>query len=320
MAQAFLINPKKWSRDWTHKHKKVGRVKGHLRHVNPKRARRKLSSVVRAGLRAKRATRRTARRFSPAQLAAQRAFAAMARARSGKARTVRRAASVSTNPRRTGGSMARRKRRRSAAGRPRVRRRKRRAVSLNPRRRVVRRRRSRVRANPARRRSARRHRRNPGFSGGGILRQIMRGATDGLAVTAGSGLTNYVSAKIPFGQTSTIGQAATQLIVGTGLGMVVKKVTRSERAAAFFIAGAYANVIRKLAASTPLAPFLSGVGVYPRPAAVGVYPRPKLAGWAAAPSGFPMQANASGRFGRDSSMDLGAGIDLAVMGAATNPM
>lgn len=148
----------------------------------------------------------------------------------------------------------------------------------------------------------------------------MRGATDGLAVTAGSGLTNYVSAKIPFGQTSMIGQAATQLIVGTGLGMVVKKVTRSERAAAFFIAGAYANVIRKLAASTPLAPFLSGVGVYPRAGGVGVYPRPKLAGWAAAPSGFPMQANASGRFGRDNSNDMGTDVNMAVLGAAYSPM
>lgn len=322
MAMPYFVNPKKskWSRDWTGAHTHVGMVKGHKRHVNPKKkARRKLSSVARAARTTKRATRRRVRRFSAAQLAAQRAFAAMARARSGKARTVRRAASVSTNPRRTGGTMAKRKRRRSAVGR--VRRRKRRAVSVNPRR-TRRRRRTAVvrhRRNPAVRRTRRRRsfRRNPGFSGGGILRQIMRGAGDGLAVTAGQGLTNYVSAKIPFGQSTTIGQSATQLVVGTALGMAVKKITRSERAAAFFVAGAYSNVIRKLAASTPLAPFLSGVGVYPRPATVGVYPRPKLAGYAGR-DGFGSQSYGGAR-GRDTSNDLGVGTDLAVMGAAGSP-
>lgn len=216
------------------------------------------------------------------------------------------------------------------------RRRKRHVARANPvrrrRRRHVRRRRAVYAANPRRIRRRRRYsvnrhrrrrhyRRNPGLSlgGGGILRSILKGAGDGLAVAAGGGLTSYVAGKIPFGQTTTIGRSATQIVVGTVLGQVVKKLTRSERAAAFFTAGAYANVIRTLAANTPAAPFLSGVGVYPR-AAIGVYPRPRLAGWAAAPSGFPLiQAGRNGR-GRDSSRDLGADVDMVVMSGSSGPM
>jgi len=225
--------------------------------------------------------------------------------------------------------MARRKKRRAAAA-PR-RRRRQSSVRANP---VRRRRRGiakftsaarrRVGLNPRRRHVShrRRHHRNPGsgFGGGSILRSIIRGAGDGLAVAAGGGLTNYVASKIPFGQTTTIGQAATQLVVGTGLGLVVKKITKSDRAAAMFVAGAYANVIRKLAAATPLAPFLSGVGVYPRAAAVGVYPRPRLAGWAASPSGFPLIAAGARGGGRDSSHDLGTDVDMIVMSGASGPV
>lgn len=143
---------------------------------------------------------------------------------------------------------------------------------------------------------------------------------NGLAVAAGGGITNYVAAKIPFGQSTTVGKAATQIVVGTGLGLVVRKVTKSERLAAMFVAGAYANVIRTLAASTPLAPFLSGVGVYPRAAAVGVYPRPRLAGWAASPSGFPLIAAGARGGGRDSSHDLGTDVDMIAMTGATSPV
>lgn len=106
----------------------------------------------------------------------------------------------------------------------------------------------------------------------------MQGAQDGLAVTLGSGVTNFVASKIPFGQSTTVGQGATQLLVGTLLGPVVKKLTRSDRAASMFVAGAYSNVIRTALAKTPLQPFL---GVYVQPQ-LGTYvqmPR-RLQGWA----------------------------------------
>lgn len=216
--------------------------------------------------------------------------------------------------------MARRKRRRSAAGTHR-RRRRRRSVALNPRRR---RRRRIIRANPVRRhRSRRRHvarrryRRNPGFGTGGILKSIIRGAGDGLAVTLGSGLTRFVASKIPVGQSTTVGQSAVQVAVATLAAPLVKKAA-GERAAAFFLAGAYADVIRKLAMPLPVVgPLLNGVGVYPRATPVGVYPRaaaPRLNGLGGRPNAFP---GTSGEYaGRDTSDDLGVDTDLAVMGGA----
>lgn len=213
--------------------------------------------------------------------------------------------------------MARRKRRRSAAGTHR-RRRRRRSVALNPRRR---RRRRIVRANPVRRhRTRRRHvshrrryRRNPGFGGGGLLKGIIRGAGDGLAVTVGSGLTRFVASKIPFGQSTTIGQSAVQLVVATFSAPLVKKAV-GERAAAFYLAGAYADVIKKLAMPLPVVgPLLNGVGVYPRATPVGLYPRARLNGLNGRPNAFPA---AGGVFGRDTSDDLGVDVDMNVMAGA----
>lgn len=296
MAMPYFINPRKskWSRDWTGAHKHVGMVKGHKRHVNPKKkARRKLSSVARAARTSKRATRRRVRRFSAAQLAAQRAFAAMARARSGKARSVRRAASVSTNPRRTGGTVAKKKRRRSVArNRPKRRRKnpgtRRAVVRYNPKRRVKRRR------NPGVRRGRVRHRRNPGFSARGVLGQITRGAMDGLTVTLGSGLTNYAASKVPVGQTTALGRGATQIALGLLGGMIVRKVTRSDRAAAFYVAGAFQNVLRPVLAGLPvLGPAL---GSYYRGPAVGSYYRGPDAGLSGFPTdGFALKAGQPGQ-------------------------
>ncbi len=120
--------------------------------------------------------------------------------------------------------------------------------------------------------------------GGGIVRTLVQGAQDGLAVTLGSGVTNFISSKVPFGQSTTVGKSATQLLVGTVLGPVVKKVTKSDRLAAMFVAGAYSNVIRGLLANVePLKPFL---GVYVQPTALGVYVQPRrLSGWT---DGAPM--------------------------------
>lgn len=161
--------------------------------------------------------------------------------------------------------MARRKRRRSAVGRVR-RRRRRRVYASNP---VRRRRRRSYRRNPVRgrRRRRRSYRRNPGVgvSGGGIVRTLVQGAKDGLAVSLGRGVTKLVAQRIPFGQTSTVGQAGMQLLVGTVLAMAIKKVVRSDRVSAMFLAGAYSNVIQTALAPVPvLGPALSGVASWPR--------------------------------------------------------
>lgn len=150
-------------------------------------------------------------------------------------------------------------------------------------------------------RRVRRHRRNPGFTSRGLLGQVTRGFGDGLAIVVGGGLTKFVAAKVPIGQTSAVGRGVTQLIVGTLLGTVARKVTKSERIASLVVASAYANVIRENAGAIPgVGTFLSGIGVYPRvgpgvgvyPRAVnpgiGVYPRAvaaPLSGWA--PRGVP---------------------------------
>lgn len=111
---------------------------------------------------------------------------------------------------------------------------------------------------------------------------MIQGAKDGFIVTLGQGVTNLVAAKIPFGQTSTVGKGAMQLLIGTAGAMVVKKVLKSERAAAFYLAGAYSNVIKQALSGVPvLGPALAGVGVYPQLGRVGVYPR-ALSAWPAA--------------------------------------
>lgn len=182
--------------------------------------------------------------------------------------------------------MARRKRRRSAAGRVRRRRRRRTVYAANPRR--VRRRRRRVyAANPRRRRrrSRRSYRRNPAISSGGIVRTLVQGAKDGLAVSLGRGVTKIVAQRIPFGQSTAVGQAGMQLLVGTLLAMAIKKVVRSDRVSAFFLAGAYSNVIQTALAPIPvLGPALSGVASWPR-VSTGVSAWPTRALPAAADTG-----------------------------------
>lgn len=251
-----------------------------------RKAPRKASRAQRTVRRVKRAAGRIRKRFSAAQLAAQAKFAAMVRKRSAGTRKARSVSARSTTPRRSGGSsMAttrrkRRKRRVSAAA-PRKRRR-RRTVRNGP---VRRRRRRRpvmaLRSNPRRRRHAvhhsrrRRIRRNPGL-GGGVIKTLVQGAKDGFTVTVGRGLTKYVAGKIPFGGTSTIAQGAMQILVGAGLAMAVRKVTKSERTAAFFLAGAFSNVIQTQLAAVPgIGPMLSGgVGSWPRVGpGVGSWPR-----------------------------------------------
>ena len=134
------------------------------------------------------------------------------------------------------------------------------------------------------------------------MKQVTRGLGDGVAIVVGGGLTKFVASKIPYGQTSAIGRGVTQLLVGTLLGTLARKVTKSDRIAAMVIAGAYANVIRENAAAIPgVGGFLAGVGVYPRVGGgvgvyprvanvgVGVYPRVGLNGWAprAIAPGYP---------------------------------
>lgn len=220
------------------------------------------------------------RKFSVAQLAAQRKFAAMVRERASQARKARSTGDVSETPRRTGGSMATRRKKHRAS----TRRRRRLSVSANPRRRrrrvhhtiaanPRRRRRHTYSANP-RRRHSRRYRRNPGLGGSsGIVKMLVAGVKDGFVVTLGRGVTKLVASKIPFGQTSAIGTGAMQLLVGAGLAYGVRKVTKSERTAAFFLAGAASNVIQTLLAPIPvLGPALSGVDSWPR-VGVGAWAR-----------------------------------------------
>jgi hypothetical protein len=115
---------------------------------------------------------------------------------------------------------------------------------------------------------------------------VVQGAKDGLAVTLGRGLTKYVAGKIPFGQTSTIGQGAMQIAIGTALAMVVKKVTRSDRAGAMFLAGAYSNVLQTALAGVPvIGASLSGVSSWPRvPATVSAWPKALPAAAVSTPS------------------------------------
>lgn len=133
--------------------------------------------------------------------------------------------------------------------------------------------------NPKRRR---RYRRNPGISGvgGGIVKQLVQGLKDGFVVSFGRGITGMVSSKIPLG-TSAPAKGAVQLLIGTGLAMVVRKVTKSERTAAFFAAGAASMAITTaLAPMLPasIAPLLGGFGSYVPAVRMASYPRALNAG------------------------------------------
>lgn len=170
--------------------------------------------------------KRTAKRKPSAkQLKARKKFAAMSRARA-KARRL----AASSKTRRKGAAVM-------AAKKSTRRRRKttvRRAASPQRRKRRVRR--SRVRRSPAVRvqrrgrtvyasngRRRRRYRRNPGFSGGGILRMLQTAGKDALAVIGGLAGTNFVARKIPFGEGNKGIEAAKKAAVAVLLSMVAGK-------------------------------------------------------------------------------------------------
>lgn len=117
----------------------------------------------------------------------------------------------------------------------------------------------------------------------------IRGLTDGLSVTAGQAITNLAVSKIPFGQATPVGQNALKLAVGLVGAMGVKKFTKSDRVAAFYLAGVTNDIYRHLFAGVPVVgAALAGVGTYPMLTAgrVGTYPRPRaLSGYAGAVDG-----------------------------------
>lgn len=138
----------------------------------------------------------------------------------------------------------------------------------------------------------------------------MQGAGNGLSVMVGRAATNFIASKVPIGQTSTVGQAVTKVLAALVTAKVVKVVTRSERAAAFALAGGFEAVLQPVVAGIPtIGPMLSGVGVYPRPANVGVYPRAALAGMGRFPN-MPSAMIASGTFGRSDADQLGTDTEL----------
>lgn len=118
----------------------------------------------------------------------------------------------------------------------------------------------------------------------------MQGVKDGLAVTAGQGLTNFAASKVPFGQTSQLGRGLTQIGLGLLGSFVVKKVTKSDRYASMYAAGAFSNVLKPLLAPIPVVgPSLAGMSSYVQPRRVSSYVQPRqLSGYAAAPAGAPM--------------------------------
>lgn len=151
------------------------------------------------------------------------------------------------------------------------------------------------RRNPAVRQHRRRYRRNPSIGTRGFVNTLMQGAKDGFAVTLGSGLNNYLVSKIPFGTSTDVGKSALQLLVGTLSGMVVKKLTRSDRFAAFYVAGAYSNVIRQAMTKLPtVGPSFAGIGTYYQ--GVGTYYQgaPRLSSWAGSDGASIATGNGSG--------------------------
>lgn len=93
---------------------------------------------------------------------------------------------------------------------------------------------------------------------------VTQGMKDGFAVALGSGVNSFVASKVPFGQTSAIGQGAVKVLTATVTGMLVKKLTRSDRFAAFYVAGAYADVIKGALSGVPVVGQF--MGSYYRPA------------------------------------------------------
>lgn len=170
---------------------------------------------------AKKRTRTRKRKPSAKQLKARKNLVRLSRARA-KARRL----GTSGKTRRKGAEMAVRKRRtrRKATVRRAATRRKRRVVrraSARKRRpaavRVVRRGRTVYASNPRRRR---RTRRNPSFSGRGILGMVTSAAKDGLAVLGGMAGTNFVARKIPFGEGNQVMEIGKKVAVAIALGMI----------------------------------------------------------------------------------------------------
>ncbi len=158
----------------------------------------------------------------------------------------------------------------------------------------------RVRKNPSRynpvsrRKAHRKHRRNPGMSGG-VVKMLVQGLKDGAVVAVGRGVTKLVAGKIPFGQTSAIGKGAMQLLVGVLSAMAVKKISKSDRMTAFYLAGATSGVISALAADVPvIGPMLGDGGLGRSGGGVHAWAAlPQMGAWAAMPVGAPRPSNSA---------------------------
>lgn len=255
--------------------------------------------------------RASKRRFSAAQLDAQEKFAAMARKRSTVARKARSKTVGTKTPRRIeeGNSMAKAKKRKTrrrpaalaAAGRPRqvARRSSKRAKLRTMVGRVV---------NPRRRRKNTHRYKNPSTAKG-ILSYAMEGAKDGLMVVVGRGVTKMVAQKIPIGQNTMVASAAVQIGVGLVLAMAVRKITKSDRHASMFLAGAYSNVIQSAVAPLPVVgPILGGLSSYPRMSAgMGDYARAGMGAYAK--SVTPPSASAKVMYGNNVGLSQPWGYD-----------
>ena len=110
---------------------------------------------------------------------------------------------------------------------------------------------------------------------------LVQGVKDGFVVRLGGGLSSYVTTKIPVGTAGSPTQGAIQLVVGAGLAMAVKRFM-GPRTAAFFLAGAAADVIGNFIPNTiPVVGPILGKGAissYPR---MGAYVRLPAGGMAA---------------------------------------
>lgn len=172
--------------------------------------------------------------------------ASVVRRRKSRRRSVRRLTARST-----GGNMARRKRARRAT---RVSRRRRRrttttAVALQRRGRTV------YRSNPRRRRRHRSYGRNPSF--GGILGTLKNGIKDGAVVLAGEIAASKVINLVD--RVNPIGGIAGDAINGLGGAVAVSFLARkfAPNYSRLIAAAAFAQGLRKILSSTPVAPYLS---------------------------------------------------------------
>lgn len=260
--------------------------------VNPKGTR----GTRRTRKAARTATRK--RKASPAQMAARRAFALKyGNAGTGESVKAQRTLTNSSGRRRTGGTMAVRKRsskrRRSVrrtkvrANAPKRRRRKYHAVSAHKRKATS------VRAyhqNPKRRR--RRvggFRRNPVS---GIVGQVIGAAKDVATIVVGKAATNYISRMVPFGGTSKAMTAGKKIAIAIGLSMLAKRVT-NQRIADLILAGGMLGPVEDFASTLPIiGTALASDTTVATTAAIGAYYNPALG---ALPAGGAGRFSAIGR-------------------------